>query len=99
MYSPNYWDDQQGVGHRHYFFMLKDCMNPDTPRGIYNEFLKHELEQHRRVFEALGNKMAVEQSDNQLSGIGFSATKRNELIVRVRGDIKGDNMRVMRVMF
>lgn len=95
MYSPNYWDDQQGIGHRHYFFMLKDCKNPDTPNGFYNEFLKHELEQHKRVFEALGGKMAVEQSDNQLSGIGFSATKRNELIVKVNGD----NKKVMRVKF
>lgn len=95
MYSPNYWDNQQGIGHRHYFFMLKDCKNPDTPRGFYNEFLKHELEPHKRVFEALGDKMVVKQSDNQLSGIGFSATKRNDLIVKMYDNSK----KIMRVKF
>ena len=95
MYSPNYWDDQQGIGHRHCFFMLKNFKNPETPNGFYNEFLKQELVEHKRVFEALGARMKVEDSDDQLSGLGFSMTKHDDVVVRVTGATK----RVMKVKF
>lgn len=86
MNSPNYWDEQKGIGNKHYFFMLKNCINNEEPNGFYNEFLKEELMEYRRVFEALGSKMSVEVVDDQLSGVGFSTTQDNLITLKVTGE-------------
>ena len=94
-YSPNYFDEQEGIGHRHLFFFLNGCVNTEEPNGFYLEYLDNNLMKHKRVFEALGAKCHVEDTDNQLSGIGFSMTKRAELVVKV----KGATERMMKIKF
>ena len=84
MKSPNHWNDI-AVGNQHTFFILEGCKNPTTPRGFFNEFLKDDLMKQKRVFEALGSKMKVEPSDEQLSGVGFSSTQKNSVVCKVEG--------------
>jgi len=92
--SPNHWGNN-AVGNRHYFFMMKGCVNDGSARGFFNEFLKEELTPHRKALEMVGGKMVVEPTDQQLSGLGFSSTQRNTLTCRVKGKMT----RVINVSF
>ena len=95
-HSPNYWSNVENkVGHRHVFFMLKGCVNDENPSGMFNEFLVQELYEHRKVMEALGSKMRVADTDDQLSGVGFATDKRAEVVVKVIGNVE----RVLKVKF
>lgn len=84
MLSPNFWDDNS-IGNKHYMFVIDGCKNPEPCRGLYNEFLSGTNE-HRKVFEMLGSKLMVQPSEKQLSGLGFSDTKKDVIIVRVNGN-------------
>lgn len=91
--SPNYWGDN-AVGNKHTFFVLHGCKNDEPTRGIYNEFLHPRLEPHRKVFEVIGDKTKCQPTDGQLSGLGFSSTKRASILVRVH---QGRRQRVFSV--
>jgi hypothetical protein len=84
MLSPNFWNGQT-VGNKHWFFILRGCKNPDPVRGIYNEYLRPDLNEHRKVFEVLGSKTKAPFAEDQLSGLGFSSTQRNTLTVVADG--------------
>jgi hypothetical protein len=81
-FSPNYWEEN-GVGLKHLFFFIKDCVNPSNPNAWFNEFLNSELKEHRKVMEALGSKCKIESSDEQLSGVGFSVDRGLSVIVQI----------------
>nr|WP_295001546.1 hypothetical protein [uncultured Methanobrevibacter sp.] len=84
-FSPNYWNGNE-YGNKHIFFMLKNCINDTNPSGWFNEYLNNELHPHRRVMEALSSHLRLEDTENQLSGVGFSLGKlgENRITVQVR---------------
>ena len=83
-HSPNFWDDQR-IGNEHVFFMLDGCANDGTARGFYNEMLRSDLDQHRKVLEMVGSRMRTDETTEQLSGLGFSLSQRNSLILNIKG--------------
>jgi hypothetical protein len=92
--SPNYWGENK-TGNKHYMFMLDNCLNDEVARPFFNEFLKSEFNENRKVFEVMGGKMKVEPSQDQLSGVGFSETIASEVILRVEGKFK----RLLKIKF
>jgi hypothetical protein len=82
--SPNHWGE--GIGAKHWFFMLEGCKNPLPTRGIYNEFLHSELDKHRKVFEVLGDKTKCQPTEDQISGVGFTIGRKDQLTVHAVGD-------------
>lgn len=94
MMSPNHWDNNK-KGNKHFFFILDNCINEDSTRGFFNEQLRHDLTEHRKVFEMLGSKMRVEPRGDQLAGLGFSSTRKDSVLCRVSGKFN----RVIKINF
>lgn len=92
--SPNHWNENN-VGNKHYLFMLDKCKSPIAIRGFHNENLLPELAEHRRVLEVLGTTNMIESTDKQLSGLGFNATVKDEVILKLQGTHK----RIIKVKF
>lgn len=94
MLSPNFWDGKE-IGNKHYIFALDGCRNEGRARGFFNEFLSEALTPHRKVLEIVGAKMRTEESEHQLSGLGFSSTQRNHLFCKVQGSFS----RTVKIVF
>jgi hypothetical protein len=93
--SPNFWDGND-IGNLHWMFILRGCKTDEETRGVYNEFLKSELNEHRKVFELIGNKTKCPTAQEQLSGIGFSSTLPGSLSVKVDFE---DSSRMYEIVF
>lgn len=94
MLSPNHWNGRP-VGNRHVFFMIEGCEREGSSRGFFNEYLRENLREHRKVFEILGGKMRTQDEGPQLSGLGFSSTQRNSVFAKVEGAFK----RTIKIVF
>jgi len=92
--SPNHWGRNE-VGNKHYMFMLEGCKAPASIRSFHNENLNSDLLAHRKVMEVLGTTTHAPSTDKQLSGLGFNATVRDELIVKLGGTHK----RMLKIKF
>jgi hypothetical protein len=95
MFSPNFWDDQ-AHGNKHYIFTLANCRNDTPVRGIYNEYLRGDLTEHRKVFEIVGEKTKAQPTDEQVSGLGFSSTAGSSIVARV---VSGNRQRLLDLQF
>lgn len=84
MKSPNHWEGTPKTGSLHWFFMLEGCACPEPSRSIYNEFLRGDLETHRKVFEVLGSKTRCEGAE-QLAGLGFTHARNDTVNVLADG--------------
>lgn len=82
MLSPNHWGGS-AEGHKHFIFAVEGCRNPDSVRGFYNEYLRDDLAEHRKSLEVLGSRTKAPYSEDQISGLGFSATRSDVVDIRV----------------
>ena len=92
--SPNHWGENNS-GNKHYFFFLEGCKSDEALRTFHNEFLIQDLRDHRKVLEVLANTSKIEPAKEQLCGLGFNATVRDNVIVKLEGSHK----RVLKITF
>lgn len=86
-WSPNHWTNE--IGNKHIFFILENAEITDpnlTIRPFFNEFLKPELNKHRKVFEILADKMKIPNQTPQTTGLGFSLTQPFSITLRINNN-------------
>jgi len=85
--SPNHWGDNNS-GNKHYMFMIDGCRSDVSLRSFHNENLNSELVGHRKVMEVVGLTSMLEPTEKQLCGLGFNATVKDDLILKLYGTFK-----------
>jgi hypothetical protein len=85
-FSPNHWGDSN-IGNKHLFFFVEGTKSEEETRGIFNEYLRADLNENRKAFELVGGKIPVQKVDNELSGLGFSLSKTDQFLVKVNQQV------------
>ncbi|MNP27357.1 hypothetical protein D3C76_1202590 [compost metagenome] len=85
--SPNMWGENN-VTHvgEHVFFLIKDCkdLSEGLGRGFFNETLKSELVQYRRVLEAYTAQTPIEGVEEASAcGVGYSKDSEWNVTLKV----------------
>ena len=92
--SPNHWGEN-AVGDKHYFFMLEGCHSDVAMRSFHNDNLNSDLVPYRKVMDTLASTLNLDPTEQQLAGLGFNSTVRDELVVKVEGSFK----RMLKIKF
>lgn len=84
--SPNYWLGSSS-GIRHIMFLLEGVKTEEPVRAYFNEFLRPELQAHRKVFEMLGTATFIETANkDQVTGFGFNKQQSGTVFIRATGN-------------
>lgn len=89
MDSPNCWGAVPGKhGIAHLFFMLEGMKTEEPVRAYFNEYLRADLQEHRKVFEVLGasGAMLETKGQRQLTGLGFNKQQGGTVTLRAVGN-------------
>ena len=92
--SPNYWGNNKS-GNKHYFFMLDGAKTDKSLRSFHSEYLNSDLKEARKTLERFGSVNLLSPENDQLAGVGFNSTVRDNVIVR----LKGSKNRLLKVLF
>lgn len=87
LYSPNHWVGEHG--NKHLFVILEGAKINEPLRPFFNEYLKKELNEHRKVFEVLanGSNLMVQPTDDQMTGVGLSLTQSGHMTFKADGKL------------
>lgn len=84
--SPNYWLGSSS-GIRHIMFLLEGVKTEEPVRAYFNEFLRPELQAHRKVFEMLGTATLLETANkDQVTGFGYNKQQSGTVFIRATGN-------------
>lgn len=94
--TPNHWGDNN-VGNKYYLFMLDNCKTDSSLVSFHPDNLNSELKPHRKIVQVLSQVTMLEPDNNkkQLAGVGFNATVRDYVILKLQGSFK----RIIKVSF